>query len=283
MMVHMAEKSITVLVVDDDALIRRSLRAGYELAGFGVQEAMCGREALRFAALSTPDLVILDLGLPDIDGTEVLRDLRAWSNVPLIVLSARSGEDDKVVSLEIGADDYVVKPFGMPELLARSRAAIRRHSRADNGEAIVKAGALTIDLDSRRVSMGGKDVKLTQKEFRVLQALARRPGMVVTHHQILEKVWGPSHVNDTHYLRILMRRLRQKIEIDPMTPCVLVTELGTGYRLVQPACEQSDDAPKTSVCLIPETSATAPMPGRVAAGVPQRNLLLASWRSDVDD
>ncbi len=237
----MTDRTTSVLVVDDDTLIRRSLRAGYELAGFAVQEANCGREALRFAALGTPDLIVLDLGLPDLDGTEVLRSLRTWSSVPLIVLSVRSGERDKVLSFEIGADDYVVKPFGMPELLARSRAAMRRHLRPDRGDAVVEIGRLTIDPGSHRVLLDGRTVKLTQKEFRFLRVLAQRPGAVVTHQQILQEVWGAGHVDDTHYLRILVRRLRQKLEIDPLKPRILVTELGIGYRLVQDTGESGDD------------------------------------------
>ncbi len=229
----MADNAANVLVVDDDALIRRSLRAGYELAGFAVQEASCGGEALRAAALAAPDLIVLDLGLPDLDGTEVLRSLRSWSSVPLIVLSVRSGEREKIDSFEIGADDYVVKPFGMPELLARSRAAMRRHVRPDKVGAVVEIGRLTVDPGSHRVLLDGRTVKLTQKEFRFLRVLAQRPGAVVTHQQILREIWGPGHENDTHYLRILVRRLRQKLEIDPLKPRILVTELGIGYRLVQ--------------------------------------------------
>jgi len=237
----MTDTITKVLVVDDDALIRRSLRMGYELAGFGVQEAMNGREALRLAALGPPDLVVLDLGLPDIDGIEVLRNLRTWSNVPLIVLSVRAGEGDKIASFEIGADDYVTKPFGMPELLARSRAAVRRQLRADPGAPVVQVGALTVDFGSRRVLLDGKPVKLTQKEFRLLCALARKPGTVVTHQQILQEVWGPKHVNDPHYLRILVRRVRQKLESDPTSPRILTTELGIGYRLVDQSGRRDDE------------------------------------------
>ena len=227
----MTEDSPVVLVVDDEVQIRRFLRAGLELDGFNVQDAETGGDALRSATLKPPDLVILDLGLPDMDGSEVLDRLRAWSSVPLIVLSVRSNEAEKVRLLESGADDYVVKPFGMAELLARAHAAMRRQARATMAEPVVRVGALAIDLPARIVTVNGARVTLTPKEYRLLQLLAQHAGNVVTHQYLLKEVWGSPHLHDTHYLRIFVRKLRQKIEDDPTQPRILLTELGVGYRL----------------------------------------------------
>jgi two-component system KDP operon response regulator KdpE len=223
------------LVVDDEQQIRRFLRAAFELDGFAVEGAESGQAALRLATLKHPDLVILDLGLPDMDGGEVLDRLRAWSNVPLIVLSVRSNEAEKVRLLERGADDYVVKPFGMAELLARAQAAMRRYVRVSMGEPVIKIGPLSIDLAARIVTIDGERVMLTPKEYRLLQLLAQHPGNVITHQFLLKEIWGSPHLQDTHYLRIFMRKLRQKIEADPTQPRILLTELGIGYRLVAPA------------------------------------------------
>jgi len=222
------------LVVDDEQQIRRFLRAAFELDGFAVEEAETGQGALRLAALKHPDLVILDLGLPDMDGGEVLERLRAWSGVPLIVLSVRSNEAEKVRLLERGADDYVVKPFGMAELLARAQAAMRRYVRVSTGEPVIRIGPLSIDLAARIVTIDGERVMLTPKEYRLLQLLAQHPGNVITHQFLLKEIWGSPHMQDTHYLRIFMRKLRQKIEADPTQPRMLLTELGIGYRLVAP-------------------------------------------------
>jgi len=222
------------LVVDDEQQIHRFLRAAFELDGFAVEEAETGQGALRLAALKHPDLVILDLGLPDMDGGEVLERLRAWSSVPLIVLSVRSNEAEKVRLLERGADDYVVKPFGMAELLARAQAAMRRYVRVSMGEPVIKIGPLSIDLAARIVTIDGERVMLTPKEYRLLQLLAQHPGNVITHQFLLKEIWGSPHMQDTHYLRIFMRKLRQKIEADPTQPRMLLTELGIGYRLVAP-------------------------------------------------
>jgi two-component system, OmpR family, KDP operon response regulator KdpE len=230
----MTEDSPVVLIVDDEVQIRRFLRAGLELDGFTVQDGETGAEALRWATLRPPDLVILDLGLPDMDGSEVLDRLRAWSSVPIIVLSVRSNEAEKVRLLERGADDYVVKPFGMAELLARAHAAMRRQVRASSGEPIVRIGPLAIDLPARIVTVNGVRITLTPKEYRLLQLLAQHAGNVVTHQYLLKEVWGSPHLHDTHYLRIFVRKLRQKIEIDPTQPRILLTELGVGYRLVVP-------------------------------------------------
>ena len=230
----MNEASSLALVVDDEVQIRRFLRAGLELDGFAVEEAETGAAALRLATLKPPDLVILDLGLPDMDGGEVLERLRAWSGVPLIVLSVRSNEAEKVRLLERGADDYVVKPFGMAELLARAHAAMRRYVRVSTGEPVVRIGPLAIDLAARIVTIDGERVMLTPKEYRLLQLLAQHAGNVVTHQFLLKEIWGSPHLHDTHYLRIFMRKLRQKIEADPTQPRILLTELGIGYRLVAP-------------------------------------------------
>lgn len=229
--VPMTDSAASVLVVDDEPQIRRLLRAGMELDGFVVQEAENGADALRVATLKPPDLIILDLGLPDMDGADVLDRLRSWSSVPLIVLSVRSSEAEKVRLLEKGADDYVVKPFGMAELLARAHAAMRRQVRASTGEPVVKVGPLAIDLAARNVTINGARVTLTPKEYRLLQLLAQHAGNVVTHQYLLKEVWGSPHIHDTHYLRIFVRKLRQKIERDPTQPRILQTELGIGYRL----------------------------------------------------
>jgi two-component system KDP operon response regulator KdpE len=227
----MGDPATSVLVVDDEVKIRRFLRAGFELEGFRVLDAETGAEAIRLAILKPSDLVILDLGLPDMDGAEVVERLRTWSSVPLIVLSVRSREEEKVRLLELGADDYVVKPFGMAELLARARAALRRHRRVSGGEPVVRVGPLTIDLSARSVWLNGKRLVLTPKEYRLLQILTQHAGNVVTHQHLLREVWGGTHVNDSHYLRIFIRKLRQKIEADPTRPRNLLTELGVGYRL----------------------------------------------------
>ena len=231
----MNEHSPIVLVVDDEIQIRRFLRTGFELNGFVVHEAATGAEAIRSATLRPIDLVMVDLGLPDMDGSEVIERIRSWSSVPIIVLSVRSTEAQKVRLLELGADDYVVKPFGMAELLARVRVLLRRQMRAVSGEPTVKIGPLTIDLAARAVLLNDKRLTLTPKEYRLLQVLAQHAGNVVTHQHLLKEVWGSIHVHDTHYLRIFVRKLRQKIEPHPESPRILVTELGVGYRLAQPA------------------------------------------------
>jgi two-component system KDP operon response regulator KdpE len=198
-----------------------------------VHDAATGAEGLRIATLKVVDMIIIDLGLPDMDGAELVQRVRSWSTVPIIVLSVRSSEEEKVRLLELGADDYVVKPFGMAELLARARAAMRRHTRGTIGEPVVKAGPLAIDLARRVVSLDGSEVQLSPKEYRLLQVLAQHAGNVVTHQHLLKEVWGLTHVNDGHYLRILVRKIRSKIERDPTQPRLLTTELGVGYRLAQ--------------------------------------------------
>ncbi len=227
----MNEHPPVVLLVDDEAQIRRFLRAGFELDGFTVQDAETGAAALNVVMQNRPDLIILDLGLPDMDGGDVLERLRTWSSIPTIVLSVRSNEAEKVRLIQGGADDYVVKPFGMAELLARAHAALRRQMRATSGEPMVKAGPLTIDLAARIVTLHGRRIMMTPKEYKLLQILAQHAGNVVTHQYLLKEVWGSQHTSDTHYLRIFVRKLRQKIEDDATRPRILQTELGIGYRL----------------------------------------------------
>jgi two-component system KDP operon response regulator KdpE len=240
----MNENAHIVLVADDEIQIRRFLRTGFELNGFVVHEAGTGAEAIRAATLRPVDLVIIDLGLPDMDGAEVLERIRSWSSVPVIILSVRSNEAQKVQVLELGADDYVVKPFGMAELLARVRVALRRQMRTVSGEPIIKVGPLSINLAARAVLLNGKRLALTPKEYRLLQVLAQHAGNVVTHQHLLKEVWGSVHVHDTHYLRIFVRKLRQKIEPHPDSPRILMTELGVGYRLAQSGPEGEIDNAK---------------------------------------
>ena len=242
-----------VLVVDDEIQIRRFLRTGFELDGFTVAEAETGAEALRRSTLRPADLVILDLGLPDMDGAEVLERLRAWSSVPLIVLSVRGSEAEKVRLLELGADDYVVKPFGMAELLARAHSAMRRQLRTAHGEPVIKFGPLAIDFTARAVFVNDQRVALTPKEYRLLQILAQHSGNVVTHQFLLREIWGNEHVDDTHYLRIFVRKLRRKIEADPTQPRILLTELGVGYRLV------SADQPPATAAPVPAQPQASPL------------------------
>ena len=221
-----------VLVVDDEAPIRKFLRAGLESQGYALVEAPSGREAIAQAATRAPDIVLLDLGLPDIDGFEVVRRIREWSAMPVIVLSARGQESDKIRALDAGADDYVTKPFAMGELLARMRAAMRHAARAGaEGESVLTFGELNVDLGRRRVSVAGAEVRLTPIEYRLLVALAQHAGRVLTHAQLLRQVWGPGYASQHHYLRVYMAQLRHKIERDPARPRLLLTEPGVGYRL----------------------------------------------------
>jgi two-component system, OmpR family, KDP operon response regulator KdpE len=220
-----------VLIVDDEPKIRRFLRAGFELNGFHVTEAENAADALKAATLSAPDLIILDLALPDLHGTEVLERLRSWSNVPVIILSVVSSEEEKVRLLQAGADDYVVKPFGMAELLARSEAALRRYFKSATESPVVVAGPLSVDLVSRTVSLNQMQVRLTRKEYRLLHILATHVGLVVTHDHLLKEIWTGNQRDNIQYLRILVRKLRQKIEADPNRPRLVITESGVGYRL----------------------------------------------------
>src|ERR1700704_299411 len=227
----MNKPSNLVLLIEDEPKIRRFLRAGYEIHGFSVLEAENAADGLKAATFNAPDLVILDLALPDLHGTEVLERLRSWSNVPVIVLSVVSNEDEKVRLLQAGADDYVVKPFGMAELLARSEAALRRYFKSATENPVVTAGPLSIDLVGRTASLGKNPIRLTRKEYRLLHILAMHIGLVVTHDQLLKEIWSGNQRDNIQYLRILVRKLRQKIETDPNDPRLLVTESGVGYRL----------------------------------------------------
>jgi two-component system KDP operon response regulator KdpE len=220
---------IIVLVVEDQESIRRFLRASLAGAGYRVVEAGTAATALRTAAESPPDLVILDLGLPDRDGFEVLRGFRSWSQAPVIVLSARDGEASKVAALDAGADDYVTKPFGVGELLARMRSALRHRSPGPADDAIV-ADQLRIDVAARRVYVGGNEIHLTPLEYKLLLTLAKSPGRVLTHRVLLREVWGPDATEEVHYLRVFVASLRRKVEADATRPRLIVTEPGVGYR-----------------------------------------------------
>jgi two-component system, OmpR family, KDP operon response regulator KdpE len=235
----MNKPSNVVLLIDDEPKIRRFLRAGFELDGFTVLEAESAAEGLKAATFSPPDLIVLDLALPDLHGSEVLERIRSWSNVPIIILSVVSNEDEKVRLLQAGADDYVVKPFGMAELLARSEAALRRYFKSVTENPVVTAGPLSVDLVTRTVSLNNNRISLTRKEYRLLHILAMHVGLVVTHDQLLKEIWTGNQRDNIQYLRILVRKLRQKIETNPDQPRLLVTESGVGYRLqnrLEPSC-----------------------------------------------
>ena len=222
----------TVLVIEDEPEIRRFLRSALGSEGYRVLEAENGARGEIEAGAHKPDLAIVDLGLPDIDGVELIRRIRAWSPMPIVVLSARAQESAKVEALDAGADDYVTKPFGVGELLARLRAALRHAARAGQAGARLRLGELELDLERRRVTRSGAEVHLTPIEFRLLACLAQHLGLVVTHRQLLREVWGPSHVEHVHYLRIYMKQLRGKLEDDPVQPKYLLTDTGIGYRLL---------------------------------------------------
>ncbi|MBN2559375.1 MAG: response regulator, partial [Phycisphaerae bacterium] len=220
--------------IEDEAPIRKHLRSALEQEGYRLVEAENGRQGLAHATNQPPDLVILDLGLPDIDGLDVIRRVREWSRMPIVILSARGQERDKVAALDAGADDYVTKPFGVGELLARLRVALRHASRADDvgqGEAtVIEIGELKLDLAARRAFLRGQDLRLTPIEYRLLTTLARHGGKVLTHRFLLKEVWGPGAVDEVHYLRVHTANLRRKIEADPARPRYLLTEQGVGYR-----------------------------------------------------
>ena len=221
-----------VLVVDDEPTMRRFLRPALEGQGYRVIEAASGSEALVSASTHNPDVVLLDLGLPDGDGVDVTRRLRAWSGAPIVVISARDQEADKVAALDAGADDYLTKPFGTGELMARLRVAQRHSARfRESGDVVFESEGLRVDLAARRVTRGQEEIHLTALEYKLLAALVRHAGKVVTHRQLLKEVWGPASVNETQYLRVYMAQLRHKIEKDPARPALLLTETGVGYRL----------------------------------------------------
>jgi two-component system KDP operon response regulator KdpE len=221
----------TILVVEDEVAIRRFLRAALVNQGYRLFEADTGADALQATATRQPDVVILDLGLPDMDGLEVIRRLREWTSIPIIVLSARGQERDKVTALDAGADDYVSKPFGPEELLARIRAALRRRALRDNAEVVFAVGDLKVDLARRQVSLADRAVHMTPIEYSLLATLVRHAGKVLTHRQLLREVWGPN-ASDAHVLRVHMAQLRRKLEAEPANPRYVLTEPGVGYRLV---------------------------------------------------
>jgi two-component system KDP operon response regulator KdpE len=223
-----------ILVVDDEPQIRKFLRISLTAHGYEVIEAARGEEGVAKCATAQPDLVILDLGLPDLDGQQAITRIREWSRVPIIVLSVRTAEKEKVAALDRGADDYVTKPFGIHELLARVRAVLR--NRAEDGiepRPVLTVGELTIDVPRRRVQVGADEVKLSRKEFALLCMLAQHAGRILTHQQLLREVWGPAHENETHYLRIYIGHLRQKLGDDPTRPRYISNEPGVGYRLLE--------------------------------------------------
>ncbi len=222
-----------VLVIEDERPIRRFLRAAFDAAGFRFVEAATAAEGLAHAAMHVPDVIVLDLGLPDLDGIEVTTQLREWCTAPILVLSARGQERDKIRALDAGADDYVTKPFAVGELLARVRVALRHRAQAGPAaeDGILEIGDLRIDHGRRLVTLGGNAVRLTPIEFRLLATLARHPGRVLTHEHLLREVWGPAQTRQHHYLRVYMAQLRHKIEKEPSRPRLLLTEPGVGYRL----------------------------------------------------
>jgi len=230
----MSDPGATVLVVDDEPQIVRALRINLTARGYKVITAHDGTAALKAVAETKPDVVVLDLGLPDLDGTEVIAGLRGWTTVPIIVLSARGDSADKVQALDAGADDYVTKPFGMDELLARLRAAVRRGIAGEDAP-VVTTATFTVDLAAKEVLLaeGGERVRLTPTEWHLLEVLARNEGKLVPQRQLLHEVWGPAYETETNYLRVYMAQLRRKLERDPATPRHLITEPGMGYRLVR--------------------------------------------------
>jgi len=238
--------AVRVLVVDDEPQLVRALRINLERRGYEVHAAATGTQALELAATVRPDVVLLDLGLPDIDGTVVIDGLRGWTRMPIIVLSARQGSSDKVLALDAGADDYITKPFSMDELLARLRAAVRRAEPVDEPPVVLTAD-FTVDLVRRQVSLspdrGGEVVHLTPTEWHLLEVLARYAGRLVTHRELLHEVWGPGYDTESHYLRLYVSQLRGKLEATPTTPRSLLTELGLGYRLREATTPASPGAP----------------------------------------
>jgi len=225
---------LSVLVIDDETQIQRLLTIALEAAGYRVATAGTGQEGLAMVAQSRHDVIILDLGLPDVNGQLVLQQLREWTQTPVIVLTVQDGEAEKVGALDAGADDYVTKPFNTAELLARMRASVRRANQGQSREPVFTLGDLKVDLATRRVAVGGQAIKLTAKEYALLRLFILHAGKVLTHRQILQEVWGTNHQNDTQYLRVYLMRLREKLEPDPAAAPLFYTEPGVGYRLADP-------------------------------------------------
>ncbi len=231
----MTERQPLVLVIEDEPQIHRFLRAALTSSGYRLLEALTGQAGLMQAATQHPDIIILDLGLPDMDGLDVTRRLREWTSTPIIILSARGQEQDKIDTLDAGANDYLTKPFGMGELMARMRVALRQVARAVSGseESVFTVGGLRVDLAQRRVYVDNTEIHLTPREYGLLLVLIRYAGRVITHRQLLKEAWGPGYTEESHYLRVYMGHLRRKIEADPARPRYLLTEPGVGYRLVE--------------------------------------------------
>jgi two-component system, OmpR family, KDP operon response regulator KdpE len=227
----MAADGARILVIDDEKQIRRMLKTALAGYGYDMAEASTAHEGLSHATTFHPDLIILDLGLPDLDGTEVIVRLREWTDTPIVILSVREHEDDKIKALDAGADDYITKPFSMGELLARIRVALRHVTRTED-EPVLVFGDLALDIARRIVTVKGKEVKLTPTEYEILKYLALQAGRVVTHRQLLRTIWGPNHQDETHYLRIYIGQIRRKIESEPSQPAHIVTEPGVGYRFL---------------------------------------------------
>lgn len=227
----MSSEGPRILVIDDEYQIRRMLSVALSAHGYALAEADSGREGLNQALIFHPDAIILDLGLPDLDGMDVIKHLREWSQVPVIILTVRERENDKIGALDAGADDYLTKPFSMGELLARIRVALRRSAKAEEGP-VLTFGDLTVDLARRLVLLKGNELKLTPTEYEILKHLALHAGRVVTHRQLLRAVWGPNFQEETHYLRVYVGQLRRKIEHNPTQPSFIMTEPGVGYRFM---------------------------------------------------
>jgi two-component system, OmpR family, KDP operon response regulator KdpE len=227
----MTDKGLRILIIDDEPQICRLLRVSLGAYGYDVSEAANGQEGINKVAIFKPDLIILDLGLPDIDGKEVIRLLRDWCQTPIIILTARGQEEEKVEALDAGADDYITKPFGVSELMARIRVSLRRTAQSED-EPVITCGDLVVDLAQRRVSVGGREVKLTPTEYDIIKVLAQHAGKVLTHKQLLKTVWGYSGNEDSHYTRVFIGQLRKKIEENPNQPRYIITESGVGYRLM---------------------------------------------------
>jgi two-component system KDP operon response regulator KdpE len=229
----MSANGAVILVVEDETPMRKFLRTALTAQDYRVVEAASGKEALGLATTHNPEVILLDLGLPDTDGIALAREIREWSRVPIIVISARGREDDKVAALDAGADDYLTKPFSVNELLARVRVALRHAAQvaADDAGEIIEQGPVRIDQPRREVTVSGRPVHLTPIEYKLLVMMARNAGKVLTHRQILKEVWGPTYMGQTHYLRVFMAQLRRKIEDDPARPRLVVTEPGVGYRM----------------------------------------------------
>ncbi|SDE44048.1 response regulator [Sporomusa acidovorans] len=222
---------IKILVVDDEPQIRKFLKVSLRVGGYDTDEVTNGQEAIQRAVICKPDIILLDLGLPDMDGKKVINQIREWSQVPIIVLTARDQEKEKVEALDAGADDYVTKPFGVEELMARIRVFIRRTTRVDD-KPVVVCGELTVDLAQRHIFVSGKEVKLTPTEYEIIKVLAQNVGKVITHRQLFTAVWGNNYYDDNHYIRVYINQLRRKIEDNPIRPKYIVTESGVGYRLM---------------------------------------------------